>query len=74
MGYFNYHAVVKNMIRQGKLVGYYYTGAYRGISPALVLLFADEKRPACPIRLEKWEEYRPLLPAGLQMREKAHGP
>ena len=60
--YFNYHSTAKKLIASGKLFGYFYTANYRGISPALVLLFDDSVRPAMPIRKHRWEEYAPLLP------------
>ena len=62
MGYYSYHGVAKRLIAEGKLVGYYYTEAHRGIRPALVLLFEDEKHPVMPIRAHRWEEYAGLLP------------
>ena len=61
MPYFNYHATAKHLIATGKLTGYYFTPCYRGISPALVLLFADDRHPIMPIREHRWEEYAPLL-------------
>jgi hypothetical protein len=62
MGYFNYHAKAKNLIKDGKLIDYYITENYNGISPALVLVFKDEKRKTMPIRQHKWEEYFKILP------------
>lgn len=61
MPYFNYHATAKRLIAEGKLTGYYITARYRGIVPALVLLFDDERHPVMPIREHRWEEYLPLL-------------
>ena len=61
MPYFNYHAVAKNLIEQGKLISYTFEENYNGISPALVLIFNDQKHPVMPIRQEKWQDYLPLL-------------
>ena len=61
MPYFNYHATAKRLIAEGKLIGYYFAKNYRGISPALVLLFDDFRRPAMPIREARFAEYLPLL-------------
>ena len=61
MPYFNYHAKAKKLILEGKLKEYYFTDSYNSISPALVLIFNDPKRPAMPIREHRWSEYEPLL-------------
>ena len=57
--YFNYHAKVKRLILEGKLIGYEFVDEYKGISPALVLHFNDGK--SMPIRDYRWEEYLPYL-------------
>ena len=62
MPYFNYHFTAKKMIASGRLIGYFYAPSYKGISPALVLLFDDAVRPIMPIRQHRWAEYAPLLP------------
>lgn len=62
MPYFNYHAIAKSMISDGKLKGYYFTEKYNNISPVLILIFDDIKHPIMPIRKHRWEEYIPLLP------------
>ena len=62
MGYFNYHAKAKRLIYEGKLIDYYFTQNHNGISPALVLVFNDQKHPIMPIRTNKWEEYLSILP------------
>ena len=59
--YFNYHATAKRLIAENKLRFYYFTDNHNGISPALVLVFDDEKHPVMPIRKEKWREYIELL-------------
>ena len=52
MSYFNYHAAAKKMIKDGKLISWYYTERHNAVSPALVLLFDDVKHPVMPIRKE----------------------
>ena len=61
MGYFNYHATAKRLIKEGKLLRYYIADTHRGISPALILVFDDATHPIVPIRESRWEEYLPLL-------------
>ena len=63
MPYFNYHATAKALIAGGKLVNFYFAERHGDISPALVLVFDDEKHPVMPIRENKWEEYLPLSEA-----------
>lgn len=57
--YYNYHAQVKKLILEGRLIGYEFVDDYNGIKPALVLYF-HEHRPM-PIRNHRWEEYVPYL-------------
>lgn len=57
--YYNYHAKVKKLIMEKRLVGYEFVDVYNGISPALVLYFSDHK--PMPIRDYRWEEYLPFL-------------
>ena len=61
-GYFSYHATIKRLLREGRLVGYYFAGEYHGISPALVLLFDDAIHPVMPVREYRWQDYLPQLP------------
>ena len=61
MSYFNYHATAKKLIKDGKLTDFYITEKYGNISPALILIFNDEKHPIMPIRQHKWSEYFALL-------------
>ena len=61
MPYFNYHATAKRLIADGKLIGFYFTDRYHTISPALVLLFDDDKHPVMPILEHRFAEYFPLL-------------
>ncbi|MBQ9104312.1 MAG: thermostable hemolysin delta-VPH [Clostridia bacterium] len=62
MSYFNYHAKAKKMIKEGKLVGFYFVDSYNNISPCMVLLFNDLTHPVMPIRAERWGEYTYILP------------
>lgn len=59
MGYFNYHAKVKNLIKEGLLVQYEFIDNWNGIKPALVLYF--ENANPMPIREYRWQEYLSLL-------------
>ncbi len=61
MSYFNYHAAAKKMIKDGKLISWYYTERHNAVSPALVLMFDDVKHPVMPIRKERWAEYEELI-------------
>ena len=61
MGYFNYHALVKKMIDDGKLKTWYIVDSYKDISPALILVFDDPKRPIIPIRRHMWDKYFEML-------------
>ena len=59
--YFNYHATAKRLIKENKLINYYFTQKHGKISPALVLVFDDIAHPVMPIRKERWAEYLALL-------------
>ena len=61
MSYFNYHGVAKRLIKEGKLIDYYFTTNHNGISPALVLVFNDIAHPLMPIRKPKFKEYILLI-------------
>lgn len=61
MGYFNYHATAKRLIKDGKLKGYRFAADYNGIKDVLLLIFDDEKHPVMPIRRHRWGEYYDLL-------------
>ena len=61
MSYYNYHATAKRLLREGKLLQWYITDRYKNISPALVLVFDDNRHPIMPIREYRWHEYLPLL-------------
>ena len=62
MGYFHYHGTAKKLIRQGRLTEGRIVKGYKGISPALLLFFDDEKHPVMPIRPDRFEEYAVILP------------
>lgn len=55
MPYFNYHAIAKNLIATGHLIGASIFTEYKNIRPALVMYF-DNHRPI-PIREYMWEDY-----------------
>ncbi len=57
--YFNYHAKVKRLIKEGKVVSYKIVDKWNAISPALVIFF--DSAPPMPIREEHWDEYLKLL-------------
>ena len=57
--YYNYHAKIKRLIMEGRLIRYQFVDDYNGIKPALVLFF-EGHRPM-PIRDYRWNEYIPYL-------------
>lgn len=59
MAYFNYHAKVKRLIREGELIKFEIVEKYNNISPALVLFFKNNK--PMPIRQNKWNEYFEII-------------
>jgi len=59
MAYFNYHAKVKKLIKEGSLIDYEIVENYNGIKPALVLYFSNNK--PMPIREERWQEYFKII-------------
>ena len=61
MTYFNYHACAKKLIKEGKLIDYYFTEKHGQIKPALVLIFDDCSHPIMPIREYKFDEYLVLI-------------
>lgn len=61
MSYFNYHQTAKRLIKENKLIKWYFTEKHNKISPALVLVFDDLKHPVMPIRIERWDEYLKIL-------------
>lgn len=63
MGYFNYHAITRRLILDGKLIGYKFVEKYKAISPCLLLFFADTVHPVMPIREYRFLEYLSILPS-----------
>ena len=61
MAYFSYHATVRRLLREGRLLGYRVVEEYRGIRPALLLFFDDARHPVMPIREHRFAEYLPYL-------------
>jgi len=59
--YYSYHATIKKLIKEGKLIGYYFAKRHNNISPALVLVFNDCKHHIMPIRKYRWHEYMEIL-------------
>ena len=57
--YFNYHAKVKNLIKNGEATGYEIFESYHNISPCLLIFFKNNK--PMPIRLNHFDEYIKLL-------------
>ena len=66
MGYFNYHATVKKLIKDGKLIEYRFLAEYNGIKDVLLLVFNDRVHPFMPIRKERWHEYFDILEIALK--------
>ena len=67
VGYFNYHAKAKKLIKDGKLKGYRFASEYNGIKDVLLLIFDDGKHPVMPIRRPRWREYFEIL--GIKTKE-----
>lgn len=61
MGYFNYHATAKRLIKDGKLKEYRFVSEYNGIKDVLLLIFDDSRHPVMPIRRHKWGEYSEFI-------------
>lgn len=59
---YHYHNKVKQRIRNGELIDWFYTDTYPRIGTALVLVFSTEPHRR-PIRPHRWPEYLPLLKA-----------
>lgn len=57
--YFNYHAKVKNLIKNGHCTGFKFVETYHNISPCLLIYVDDGK--IYPIRRHMFEEYQFLL-------------
>jgi len=67
MSYYSYHGIAKKLIKENKLLAYYFTDNHNNISPALVLIFNDSRHHVIPIRQYRWVEYLPLLDKKLQI-------
>lgn len=59
MGYYNYHAQCKKLIKSNHLLGVTLMQEYKHIKPAMVFYF-DNHKPM-PIREYRWREYLDLL-------------
>ena len=57
--YYNYHARIKNLIKEKHLIKVEIVNKWNAISPAMVLYF-DNHKPM-PVRQYRWEEYRELV-------------
>jgi len=55
---YSYHGRIKQRIRNGELVDYYFTDNYPKIGDALVLVFSTipHLRPIRPYRIKEYEE------------------
>ena len=58
MPYFDYHARVKKMIREGKLQKYWFDKCYKNMGFCLLLNFGEK---TYPIREEKFFDYFELI-------------
>lgn len=59
MAYFNYHAKIKNKIRNGEMVNAEFVDKYHKISPALIITFSDGF--IAPIRESHFADYIYLI-------------
>lgn len=57
--YFNYHAKVKSLIRNGEALYYEFVDEYHKISPCLLIFFKGDK--VYPIREHRFMEYFDLI-------------
>lgn len=57
--YYNYHAIAKRLIREGRLIAFVREERHGRISPAFVLYF--DSHPPMPIREERVPEYVALI-------------
>ena len=57
--YFNYHAKIHKLIKEGCFDHYEIVEKWNNISPALVIFFHNH--PPMPVRIEKWGNYLPQL-------------
>lgn len=54
MGYYNYHAMLKRRLRSGESFSVEINETYKGITPAMIIIFNDR---VYPIREYRFEEY-----------------
>lgn len=59
MSYFNYHAKIRKLIKQGDCIGASLLYKYHNISPAMVFYFKTHS--PMPVRDYRWQEYFPLI-------------
>ncbi len=59
MGYYNYHAMIKQKIKQGELERFEFVDSYKKYSPCLLLYFKDGK--VFPIKEHRFDEYIKIL-------------
>ncbi len=57
--YFNYHAKLKKLIREGHCTTFKFVESYHDISPCLLLEFDDGK--VFPVREHRFSEYSQML-------------
>lgn len=57
--YFNYHAKIKQLIKDKQLTSWEIVDTWNNISPAIVVYFKNEK--PMPIREYRWPEYMEIL-------------
>lgn len=62
MGYFNYHAKIKRLIKERRLKNFEFRDEYHGISPVMLLFFDDDS--VMPVREHKFEEYLKIIEEG----------
>lgn len=59
MSYFNYHAKIRKLIKQGDCIAASLVYKYHKISPAMIFYF--KSNPPMPVRDYRWQEYFPLI-------------
>lgn len=69
---YSYHGRIKQRIRNGELMDFYYTDQYPGIGRALVLVFCSAPYLR-PIRPHRYGEYTALLETWHSGREENTG-
>lgn len=59
MSYFNYHAKIKKLIKEGDFSHFEIMQNYHNISPAMVIYFKNH--PPMPVREHRFDEYLQLF-------------